>query len=442
MADINRRTTQVNGIRAILEYTQGQNLPVATIERVEQYLENLDTIFAHFLATTDRLIAGNIPQNEFDEHERLRALVQQQHDDARVALIQRRNEINRAAVAAQPPPPPQAVQQPAIHIDGIDQLLAQKIENSWGKFDGTIWKWPSFRDLFGAAIHNHPTLVGSQKFRHLKKSLTGPAAEALGNWLETDQNYALAYERLERLYDKPHQAACELLDRLTGLEKIKGTGHELQNLSNVANEVKHHLQGLGHNIQHSDIFFIQQLQMKLDAKTKEEWEIKRGQNVPTLEQLLRFLEERASALGYGTLEKSNPKEHNENKKRFGDKQSRYHPYQKPEQKNNNEHSRRPTTTTVNCAFCNNSHLTRMCNKYLAKDRLGREKMVKDKSLCRNCLLEGHFARNCRAGACSRCSEKHNSTICPASPFFSKTNQVSSQSEKKQIKKEQKKSDES
>lgn len=406
MGDINRRTTQVNGIRAIFDYTQGQNLAVATIERVEQYLGNLDTIFEHFLATTDRLIGGNIPQNEFDEHERLRALSQQQYDDAKIALIERRNEINRAAVAAQPPLP--VVQQQPIQIPGIDQLLAQKIENTWGTFDGTIWKWPSFRDLFGAAIHNHPTLVGSQKFRHLKKSLTGQAAEALGNWLETDQNYILAYQRLERLYDKPHQAACELLGRLDDLKKIKGSGYELQNLSNVANEVKHHLEGLGHNTEHFDVFFIAQLQHKLDDKSKEEWEIRRGQNIPTLEQFLNFLEERASAFGYGTLDDTKAKEQNGERK-----SNRYEPYQKSVQKDNGEQSHRSSTFVFNCAFCNGAHSTRSCYRYLSEDRAGREKMIKDKRLCINCLARGHFARDCRAGNCTRCAEKHNTSICAA-----------------------------
>lgn len=432
MADLNRRTACRNAIRDILAFTTGNDLAGSTIQRVDVQLQNLERNFNNFMEVQDRLIGANIPQAEFDVHEQLRATIQEEYNNAKVALEERADQLRQANAPVQQPVV--APQQQIVQIEGMNRLLAQKIENVWGEFDGTLWKWASFRDLYRAAVHDNEHMSNAQKFQQLRKSLKGEAREALGHWQVTDENYILAYQRLCELYDQPHRAATELLSRIFDLDELHGPSSKgLQHLSNVANDVKRQMTALNYDTEHWDVLFITILQRKLDNESKKEWEIKRNAENPTLEEMLQFIENRARALTNVKPEPSNHKEQKDNRKRFGDKFDYHNPPKKPFVANKSVQGTRTETSNPICAFCNGSHLTRLCNRYLAKERDGREKMVKEKRLCINCLKPGHMAKFCMSGKCTRCEQKHNSTLCPANPFLAKTNTITSKSIKKENK---------
>lgn len=259
------------------------------------------------------------------------------------------------------------------------------------------------------------------KFQHLIRSLKGEAAEVLGHWAITNDNYPLAWERLNQVYNRTHQAGSELLQRLYQLPALmKGTRKDLQHLSNVANDVKRQITALGYDTNTWDLTFITVLEQKLDHRTKIAWELQRNQEAPTLQQLLEFIETRARALAYVSNDSSKPKE---NRKRFGDKTEHFHDtkkFFKPENKNEYK-SNAPT----NCLIpeCKSTHFLYRCPLYLAKTRDDREKFVKRNKLCINCLSSGHFLKFCSRGNCTRCNAKHNSTLCFKNPFLKKTNQV-------------------
>lgn len=436
MADIFRRTTHVNAIRAILAFVRGNEFDGASLERANIQLRNLNRFYQEFTAVHMGLIGGNINQAEYDEHERLKATIENEVVECEEALTRK---INGLQQANQPAPVVAQQQQPqVIQIEGLNRLLAQKVENVWGEFDGTQWKWAQFKDLFRAAVHDNEHLSGAQKFQFLQKSLKGDAKEAVGYWQVTDDNYQHAYERLCNLYDRPHQAATELLNRIYDLEDLKGPSSKgLQHLSNVANDVKRQMTALNYRTEHWDVMFITILQRKLDNESKKDWEIQRGPEEPTLDAMLRFIENRARALSNLKVEFDYSKVHkgnHENRKRFGDKQSYHGPPKKPFTPTNSEQINRSSSNRIVCAFCEGSHFTRMCNKYTVKDCAGREKMVKDKKLCINCLAPGHFAKNCVQGGCKRCeNKKHNSTLCPANPFLSQSHNIMSNKVKKEKK---------
>lgn len=278
------------------------------------------------------------------------------------------------------------------------------------------------------------------------KSLKGDALDALGHWQITDGNYEHAYARLCNLYDQPHLAATDLMNRIYDVEVLKYSSSKgLQNLSNIANDVKRQMAALNYNTEHWDVMFITILQKKLDNESKKEWEIKRDPLNPTLDQMLTFIENRARALANLKLNVETHQEHKEqkdfrenkgNRKRFGDKQDYPYPKKKPFTQSNFEQQNKQTPKNMICAFCNGFHLSRSCNKYLANDQKGRERMLKEKGLCFNCLSSGHMAKFCLFGSCTRCKAKHNSTICPANPFVKSNNILSNKvkTEKKRARK--------
>lgn len=434
MAEINRRTTLVNSIRAILAFVKGNDFAGASLERAQINLRNLNRHFATFTDIHNLLIGGNIPQMEFDAHEQLRATIQDEVIEIEELLTQKIQQLQRAnqpapAVIQPPPAQPQVIQ-----IEGINRLLAQKLENVWGEFDGTLWKWAQFKDLFRAAVHENNHLSGAQKFQHLLKSLTGDAKEALGNWQVTDANYQLAYERLCNLYDRPQQAATELMNRMFELETLKHASSKgLQHLSNVANDVKRQMTALNYNTEHWDVMFITILQKKLDYESKKAWEIHKDPVNPTLNDMLTFIENRARVWANLKMEAESTKDNRgfkENRKRFGDRQNYHNPPKRPFIPSSVEQTSRPASNRIPCAFCNStSHLTYLCDGFVKKGLPDRKKMIKSKGLCLSCLRPGHLASFCPKGACFKCNEKHNISICPVNPSIPKTNNVMSTSVK-------------
>lgn len=160
MAELNRRTTQVNAIRAILAFVRGNDFNVVTLERVEILSRNLNRHHDTFLRVHDVLIGANIPAVEFNAHEQVRAAIENEVLEAEEALARKRQQLQQANPPPIVPPPPARPQ--VIQIEGINRLLAQKIEHVWGEFDGTIWKWASFKDLFRTSVHDNEHLSGAQ----------------------------------------------------------------------------------------------------------------------------------------------------------------------------------------------------------------------------------------------------------------------------------------
>ena len=63
-------------------------------------------------------------------------------------------------------------------------------------FSGDPLKWQCFWDSFSAAVHNNPNLTGAQKLNHLRTQLQGDAADVIGGFQLTDNNYVHSIELL------------------------------------------------------------------------------------------------------------------------------------------------------------------------------------------------------------------------------------------------------
>lgn len=79
------------------------------------------------------------------------------------------------------------------------QALLPRIEVP--KFDGNVLKWKGFHNLFRALIHSKTHIRGSEKLHYLKTSVEGEAAQVIGSFELTDENYLEAWQLLEERYD-------------------------------------------------------------------------------------------------------------------------------------------------------------------------------------------------------------------------------------------------
>lgn len=78
-----------------------------------------------------------------------------------------------------------------INPDGQVIRVEQAHRPQIGKFNGSMADWPAFRDLFVSEVHNR-ALDPVRKLLLLKDACIGAAADTLGSWQPTADNYQLA----------------------------------------------------------------------------------------------------------------------------------------------------------------------------------------------------------------------------------------------------------
>ncbi|XP_049308602.1 uncharacterized protein LOC125777545 [Bactrocera dorsalis] len=277
------------------------------------------------------------------------------------------------------------------------------LKNTWGNFDGTLTMWPGFRDRFSAAIHENRNVSPAFKFSYLKKSLVGGAAQTLGEWQLTDDNYIEAWDRLKQLYDRKYPICREHLRQFNRLPVIGGVprADELQRMSNVTHEVLRQLRAQGVPVESWDMIIVHTLH-----------ELQRETETPTVKQMLDFLDRQAAALDNVTdarySRSQDVKVVFNNDRNTGGKRER-------EAKGENFHqSRSLGKRSFPCISCDGDHPLWTCDDFIALNLRSREEFVRRNNICQNCFKKGHGAGNCFQKGCSRCpgQTKHNSLLCP------------------------------
>lgn len=284
-------------------------------------------------------------------------------------------------------------------------VQAQK-EIKIGTFGGDFAKWNQFRDLYLSAVHNNPAISDVQKFVRLKDAIVGNAARVLGGWQITEANYALAWERLNEVYDDRYLIIKAHLSALHAMPHLQSQSYS--GIREIINTTTEHIRALGAlhvPVAQWDLILAYIITIRLDQTTAAEWEMSREANeLPTLADLLAFLEKRCRGL-------INSTSHQDDGKAKG----------KSEPVRSGQHNAKPsiakgqstTYTPAPCIICNLSHPLYRCDEFLALDvhkRIERAKILK---LCLNCLSVKHNTQACQSGACLRCEggKKHNSVLC-------------------------------
>lgn len=289
------------------------------------------------------------------------------------------------------------------------------VANTWGDFDGNPLNWHGFISAFRAAVHDRTAIPPVNKFKYLLKALKGSAARAIGSWDITGENYDSAYERLMSLYNKKYPRVRAYLAEIRNLPILRNTTAEgLQRMANTTYEVTRQLKALGLPTDSWDLWLVCELHAKMDPDTCCEWELTRNDDDnPSLSTMLRFLERRAAA--YSNIVSAGQASHGSWANR------------KPTPLTGQAAGQSTSTSSAGatnqgterkrhiCYPCQAEHQVYQCPKFTVLSLERRQRYVREKKLCPNCLrVGGHALDDCRFGGCYVCpgAPKHNPLLCP------------------------------
>ncbi|XP_076655135.1 uncharacterized protein LOC143360306 [Halictus rubicundus] len=274
-------------------------------------------------------------------------------------------------------------------------------------FEGHYKDWPSFRDLFTSLIINDSSLSPVERLHYLKTCMKGEAMALLKNIRTTNDNFNIAWNKLEDRFNNPRllvQAQIRALSSVAPLRKESAA--KMKRLFNETFDAIDALENLGRPVTNAVDWIVELTVERWDRQSRREWEdsLKHSKDHPTLEQLRTFMEGRIQ-----TCEALEPQtdEASDGRKAHV-KSAKVHAV-----------SRASSSAKV-CALCQGNHFVLYCGRYQAKTPAERKETAKTLSLCFNCLGK-HPASECTSPKrCQKCEGKHHTTIHEAAPSTKST----------------------
>lgn len=301
------------------------------------------------------------------------------------------------------------------------------------RFDGTRAEWPAWRAQYFAKVFD-TKLEPHEKLEILSKSLKGAAAECVGAIINRDQQELdRAWTTLTDRYDNEYQLAMAHLNEILNIKPpASDSAKGLRKIVDTINQQLRLLERFKFRTEHWGPLIIAIILRKVDHDTYKEWEkIESRRTMPELESLMKFLECRIGVLT--NWRASHPI------RTDAKSDNRYHPYNKPNDKNDRErrdgrHSfarrenqetrsrdksaPRPTPAAQMpakdpCLACAGLHRLWHCRRFKSEPIEERLSQIQAWKICPNCLVENHPSADCKKFGCPECDfAKHNSLICP------------------------------
>lgn len=462
MAAQSIRDSAIQSIQNVFNYTEHDEFRNRTIEEVQTRMDYLNEAFDRFVNNHQILVQRDLDAGEINNAQEQRDLFERTEEnylttrarlqnqlhqlyqidqqqpgndneeldvpnDERESITNNDNELDTPSEIDSNPAREMAVNEPpttegsqfAKLVERMCMSMANKKENSWGKYDGDLSKWQGFHDAFKAAVHDDDLIAPTFKLQFLKSSLEGRAAREFGEWPGGNDNYYLAWEWLKTQNQQDYTTSKTILWRLMSFVKMdRASGGAIQKLCTITQGVIRQLQAMRFPVKHYDMIIVHVVHDKLDPETSKDWELARKSETPTIKELTDFLQLRARALMYSQISEKKPQ--HENKKRaFNGKE---HHYENKRAKNgspnatqsNNESNKK--STNDKCTVCKEEHYVTQCTKFKRMPLRDRKIKVRELKLCYNCLSQHHQVRDCKAGECHRCKVKHNSLLCNENPY--------------------------
>ena len=234
------------------------------------------------------------------------------------------------------------------------------------------------------------------------------------------EGYREARKLLSERFGQPYKIACALVDKIANGPTIKADdGAGLQKLSVQLTSCSNTLTEIGYvsKLQNPDTLrkIVDRLPVGLKLKWRELVDviIQKEDREFTVKDLTDFVVTRARVANHPIFGRI----HNNDSKNTGNVNN-----QRPHHKVKNyategfQHDNRDGAKKgVKCPSCDSNHWLSQCQAFKKLTVEDRHKLVRRKNLCNNCLITGHFVKDCPKRSFCRvndCKEKHSTFLHP------------------------------
>lgn len=279
-----------------------------------------------------------------------------------------------------------------------------------GTFSGQIDKWIAFHSLYENSVHKNSNISDVEKFTYLLSSLSGEPLKLIKSLPVTTVHYNIAWQTLLRRYHNSRALVSLHVNHILDIPPVPQASvkHLRQFLSSYHENVSA-LEALEHDVTKGCLVLTSFILRKFDYDFRSKFEHSRTdtQVVPTIKELIEFIEKECSQLEAADLASSNYK----TRTNVASNTRTY-----PEPKTN---SFRPqtqktvllTTESQNCAYCSSTeHIIFRCPEFTKLTPDARFTFIKGKHLCTNCMGR-HTVTNCKSlRNCFTCGRRHHTML--------------------------------
>ena len=269
------------------------------------------------------------------------------------------------------------------------------------KFDGDVYKWQSWWELYDANVHsiNMPTRI---KFAELEKALEGSAARVIEGISRTEHHYNTAIQLLQEAYGDNKFRIEKLMDDLMDLPPVRDQ-YNVKSLRSLLDGIVINVRMLS-NLGRDQSSYSGDLLRRLVAKMPREFAIhwnETAAETAKITELIEFLTKKVKSrerceITHKSVPRSEPK-----------------PEPRPAKAPSSTVATLATTvsskTQQSCHYCKKDHRSVHCplsvnEKYEIANRERR---------CHNCLAVGHRVSKCypQNPSCHKCGARHHTSLC-------------------------------
>lgn len=389
MADLNKQTSVTNAIKRITGKVMATDY-TGDIFTLQQEMSTLQMHFGRLLSLHDNLIATADPA-DVDVYIDL-------YDEMETRFNTAMAKLNR-------------LQAPATQDDDVSSsrthhptMMGLKLDRlSVPKFDGTLHNWLAFKDAFETLVHSQE-FPEAYKLGKLREAVQGDAVSLVGGMYSG--GYEEVWKALKARYDNPKQLAEIHVSRFIGLKQQPNeTTSALLSIVDTVREAFRALTVMQLPVNQWDALAVPIITSKLPTTTQQQWGMSRTTNeIPTLNELLTFVEKRANSLTADALHWPSTAHASNQGARKGAQASR----QSPRLIKSNLAAASPGS----CEYCHDvTHSIGRCSVLLALPPADRFQKLKNSNLCFNCLRPGHATKTCTSTNCRTCNGKHHTILC-------------------------------
>ncbi|KAL7291679.1 hypothetical protein TKK_0014711 [Trichogramma kaykai] len=275
-------------------------------------------------------------------------------------------------------------------------------------FTGKQEGWESFKQRFSSLVRDKEAIPKVAKLQHLLNAVQGPVALRLKGMEITAANFDVAWDKLIRRYDNQRIRLHNALESLMQLPLVKSrTTDELTNLIDRTEEAVRSLQELRCPVHEYDNWIVHCVVRKLDANSRESWEISREESsefpkycdlVLLLERRVQSLEQARPSAGLAAASNQGLRDRGYGHRRVLANTARI------------EDAPAGRSGPL-CDIGQKSHWIHRCFKFLGMSQQQRLELCKAKRLCLNCLHRSHLVDKCPSSSrCLICQDKHHTKL--------------------------------